>query len=174
LRSTVTLRQRRFSGLGLGLTGMLILLAALITPAQNLGLGTGSRNAKSSDSTENKPSSDRLEDASPRKSQMGKRLGLLGRKGNVFDPKLFEARGRELQGQFYEIGGVAKTTVSPNSATTKTEIYSTKPQNQSRAWIYWVGAAGVVGVSAGVASLIMLNNAHPTAPPQYIDLSDQP
>ncbi len=169
---------------GLSLGGVLLLVSALLSPAQNLGLGTGSRSPSPSDSSDQYPAvqsqgrnsgTERPVDAPPpRKTQINRRLGLLGRKGGGFDPKAFEMRGRELQGQFYEIGG---NPSNPSSSPAATPVGSTleKQKDESRQWLFWVGAAGVAGVSAGVAGFILMGNAHPTAPPpKYLYLNDKP
>jgi hypothetical protein len=103
---------------------------------------------------------------------MNRRLGLLARKGARLDAKMIEARGREMQGQFYEIGGsVSGTTHWLNSSE---ETSTLKPNSPSKQWMYWVGAAGVVGVSAGALGLMMMGNSHPaTPPPKELNLSDE-
>jgi hypothetical protein len=168
-------------GKGPGSTwAVLTLLAAVaLSPAQNLGLGTGSRYPSVSDSTsqnqtgQNNRGSDRQDDGGPRKS-INKRLGLSARKNGPFDPKVFEARGRELTGQFYEIGGTA-TNVSKWSGTGQTEFSADKQKSGSRQWMIWAGAAGLAGASAAVATFMLMDNSHPTqAAPHYVDLSDGP
>ncbi len=168
-------------GPGLSLGCFLLLLSALLSSAQNLGLGTGSRNSSEPDSTSQVPTqpvqknastSMRHDDTSPRKSQLNRRLGLLGRKGGRLDPKMFEARGRELQGQYYEIEESVKNPAQ--WSTTPIEFAAEKQKIHSRQWLYWVGAAGVVGVSAGTAGFILMGQAHPSAsPPKIITLDDK-
>jgi hypothetical protein len=159
---------------------MILLCTAVLSPAQNLGLGTGSRSSTPSDSTNQSQiqqgrnsGNDRQEEPAPRKSQMNKRLGLLGRKGGPFDPKVYEARGRELQGQFYEIsGGSGGPAKWPTAASSEPGF--AKESNGGRQWLFWVGVAGVAGVSAGTVGYIMMGKAHPSAAPaKELNLSDE-
>jgi hypothetical protein len=175
-----TIRERP----GTTLVGLILLGSAILSPAQNLGLGTGSRSSSTSDSTTQSQAVqgqgrgsayDHQEEAPPRKSQLNKRLGLTGRKGGQFDPKQFEARGRELQGQFYEIGGSANNpTKWPTSSSSSSDITLAKQNNGSRQWLFWVGIAGVAGASAGTVGYIMMGKAHPSPPPaKELVLSDE-
>lgn len=151
------------------------LCAVPFAGAQNLGLGTGSRNSGSDSAQEYRSSGDRDEASAPRKTQFNKRLGLTARRGQVFDPKFYEARGRELQGTFYEIGGpVESRKDSPfrSSGTAEDGISQRKGRTQ---WMVWAGVAGLAGASAGAVGWLYLQKAHPTAPPpKYIDISDEP
>ncbi|GEM_PF-2309283 len=181
LRTEVVKKASMRERPGSTLAGFILLGAAILSPAQNLGLGTGSRSSTTSDSTNQSQAvqgrnaaSDRQDDSAPRKSQMSKRLGLLGRKGGPFDPKVYEARGRDLQGQFYEIGGSAASGPSKWPTTTATEPGFAKQDGGGRQWMFWVGVAGVAGVSAGAVGYIMMAKAHPTTPPpKELNLSDE-
>jgi hypothetical protein len=106
---------------------------------------------------------------------MNKRLGLAARRAQAFDPKVFEARGRELQGQFYEIGGLVdsrKDTPFRGPESTEDMAYQRKGRTQ---WLVWAGVAGLAGASAGAVGWLYLQKAHPTAPPpKFIDISDEP
>lgn len=165
---------------GFSLGCFFLLLSALLSTAQNLGLGTGSHSNPEPDSSAQNPAAQTLksspgpsrhDDPSPRKSQLNRRLGLLGRKGAKLDPKIFEARGRELQGQFYEIEESVK---HPAQWSAKPITLSAEKQkSHSRQWLYWVGAAGVVGVAAGTAGFILMDQAHSTAPPKILSLDDK-
>ncbi len=160
--------------LGMRLGAMVVSISIFLSQAQNLGLGAGSKPDALTDSSnqQGQTFSDKQEDAPPRKTQMNKRLGLSGRKGSVIDPKVFEARGRELQGQFYEIGGSISTTSKRTFATK--EANQPKENRSSNQWLYWAGAAGVVGISAGAMGFYMLQKSHPPQPPPTIlKLSDQ-
>lgn len=165
---------------GSTVVGLILLGTAILSPAQNLGLGTGSKPSAASDSTNQSqyqqgrnPGSDRQEEPAPRKSQMNKRLGLLGRKGGPFDPKVYEARGRELQGQFYEIRGNSGSPSKWPTASSSEPGFA-KDNNGGRQWLFWVGVAGVAGVSAGTVGYIMMGKAHPTTPPaKVLNLSDE-
>jgi hypothetical protein len=157
--------------------GVLVAMTGIaLAPAQNLGLGAGSRSGYGEDSTAVLEGRQGEEEAPvPRKSQMNRRLGLSARRGKEFDPKVFEARGRELQGQFYEIG----TPTNPNSFAeppAKTGSAAIQRKDGSRQWLIWVGIAGVTGVSAGAVGYLLMNKAHPaSAPPDKpLVLTDEP
>jgi hypothetical protein len=146
-----------------------------LSPAQNLGLGTGSR-ATTEDSTESgEYRGDRSETAPPRKSQINRRLGLTARKTQAFDPKMFEARGRDLQNQFYEIGTPASPKTHNSQPATSGGTVSLQ-KGGSRQWLFWVGVAGIAGASAGAVGFLMMQSAHPaSAPPDIpLDLDDVP
>jgi hypothetical protein len=157
---------------GLALGAMMVAATVGLAPAQNLGLGTGSRASTSEDSTA--AMDGRGEDA-PRKSQLNRRLGLGARRKD-FDPKVFEARGRELQGQFYEIGTPAGpkeygSSPMPGGGSASTAIR----KDGSKQWLFWVGVAGVAGTSAGVVGYLMMNKAHPSPPAaKPLVLTDEP
>jgi hypothetical protein len=156
---------------GFAFGAILILTAALAVSAQNLGLGTGSRPESDPDSTsEMKADQPGRDEAIPRKSQLNKRLGLGSRRGSPADPKLFEARGREIAGQFYEIGTPAGPKPEPRQ-TPQTEAALEPRPNGSRQWLWWVGAAGLAGASAGVAGFILMSNSHPASKPPDIPLN---
>jgi hypothetical protein len=158
--------------------GVVVSVSAVIGPAwaQNLGLGTGSRSYPSEDST---LVEDRTEEpATPRKTQINRRLGLTARKGKEFDPKVFEARGRELQGLFYEIGTAANANANKFGSMPPPDNGATlgDGKNRSRQWLFWVGVAGATGTSAGVLGYFLMNKAHPaSAPPEKpLILTDEP
>ncbi|MDB5105472.1 MAG: hypothetical protein JWP91_3161 [Fibrobacteres bacterium] len=148
-----------------------------LAPAQNLGLGTGSRSNPAEDSSAAIEGRQERQDEAPnpRKTQFNRRLGLAARKARVFDPKEFEARGRELQGQYYEIGTPAnpKQQTGPN-ATVGTMALN--PKSGSKQWVFWVGVAGAAGVSAGTVGYLLMNKAHPASapPPKHLVLTDEP
>lgn len=146
-----------------------------LSPAQNLGLGTGSRAPGEDSSESGEYRGDRNEAPPPRKSQLNRRLGLTARKTQAFDPKLFEARGRDLQNQFYEIGTPANPKAH-NSEPAASGAAATIRQNGSRQWLFWVGVAGIAGASAGAVGFLMMQKAHPaTAPPDIpLDINDVP
>jgi hypothetical protein len=156
--------------------GVVVAVSAAIgvAPAQNLGLGTGSRAYPNEDSTavDGRPE----ETAAPRKTQINRRLGLTARKGKEFDPKLFEARGRELQGQFYEIGTAANPKQFGSTQPSTGGVTVGERKDGSRQWLFWVGVAGATGTSAGVLGYFLMNKAHPaSAPPEKpLVLTDEP
>ncbi len=157
------------------------MLAVVLTPTgqvlgQNLGLGTGSRTQAPGDSAAIESRNERGEESSPaRKNQLNRRLGLTARRNQVFDPRVFEARGRELQGQFYEIGTPADAKQHgsmPMPSGTEIAV-----QNSGRKqWMIWVGVAGLAGASAGAVGYVLMSNAHPVGapPPREILLTDAP
>lgn len=143
--------------------GALVLLPTKPIYGQNLGLGTGSRSQSQVEDSTLRERGD-LEDAPAAARKMHKRLGLSARRNSAFDPKLFEARGRELQGQFYEIGTSANprhASSSPMDAGSEA-VLQRKGRNQ---WMLWVGVAGLAGASAGVVGFVLMSKAHPAAPP---------
>jgi hypothetical protein len=153
--------------------GTLTVLAAIVSaPAQNLGLGAGSRQPAPADSAAvaAEPRPDR-QDASPRKNQFTKRLGLSARKNPPFDPKVFEARGRELQGQFYEIGTPANPKQFDGQPVASGTASMAKQSNGSRQWLVWVGVAGAAGAAAGAVGYLLMSNAHPASAPPDIPLN---
>jgi hypothetical protein len=141
---------------------------------QNLGLGTGSRAAQS-DSAQAGRSGWKDEAPTPRGSQISKRLGLSARRTGAFDPKVFEARGRELQGQFYEIGGPIDTKHNRKAqAFGETENVAIQRKGGTQ-WMIWAGVAGLAGVSAGAVGYLYMTKAHPSAPPpNNIIVTDKP
>lgn len=160
--------------------GGIVLAAALIvdTPAQNLGLGTGARSSSLPDSSlHDSPrikAGNRKEDGvAPRKNQINRRLGLSARNFPKLDPRDFEARGRELQGRFYEIGEPPPpgSKAAPGPAGFLAQARS----GHSRQWMIWVGA-GVAGASAGALGYFMMTQAHPASapPPIILNMSDDP
>ena len=154
--------------------GVVVTVSAVIglAPAQNLGLGTGSRAYPAEDSTAMDGGSE--ESAAPRKSQINRRLGLTARKVKVFDPKVFEARGRELQNQFYEIGTAADPKQFGSTQPSKAGVSGVR-KDGSRQWLFWVSMAGVTGTSAGVLGYFLMSKAHPASPPEKpLVLTDEP
>lgn len=157
--------------------GMLALLAAALwaspeARAQNLGLGTGSRSAGDSAAADR---GDRGED-NPRRTQMNKRLGLTARRPQAFDPKIYEARGRDLQNQFYVIGTPADPKRGELEPVPGGMASDVALQRQGRKqWMIWVGVAGFAGASAGAVGYLLMSKAHPNAPPpKDLVLTDEP
>ena len=149
-----------------------VLAAVLCGPslirAQNLGLGTGSRSG--ADTAQEIRNGTAEDGSSPRRNQMNKRLGLTARRSGVFDPKVFEARGRDLQGQFYEIGTPvdAAGREAPAQRPLGETGDGTLQRKARKQWMFWAGMAGVAGASAGAVGYFLMSNAHPTAPPPKI------
>jgi hypothetical protein len=153
--------------------GTLMVLAAIVSaPAQNLGLGAGSRQPAPDDSAATAMERfDRQDPPAPRKNQINKRLGLSARKNGPFDPKVFEARGRELQGQFYEIGSPANPKQYDGQAPVSGTTALVKQGNGSKQWLVWVGVAGAAGAAAGAVGFLLMTNAHPASAPPDIPLN---
>jgi hypothetical protein len=162
---------------GLVLGAMVAVTVIGLSQAQNLGLGTGSHPTASEDSAAAlEGRTDRPDESvAPRKTQINRRLGLTARRPKEFDPKLFEARGRELQGQFYEIGTPANPKPFGSTPASPGGTVSAQ-KGSSRQWLFWVGVAGVTGVSAGTVGFLLMNKAHPaSAPPDKpLVLTDEP
>jgi hypothetical protein len=152
---------------GFVLGAALILMAMMTASAQNLGLGTGSR--PDPDSVSDRADRPDRDEAVPRKTQFNKRLGLGARRGGLADPKVYEARGREIAGQFYEIGTPAGPKSETRPAPQPEATLKPRPDG-SRQWLWWVGAAGLAGASAGVAGFILMTNSHPATKPPDIPL----
>jgi hypothetical protein len=115
------------------------------------------------------------ESAAPRKTQINRRLGLTARKARDFDPKVYEARGRELQNQFYEIGTAADPKQFGSTLPSTGGASAGDRKDGSRQWMFWVGLAGVTGTSAGVLGYFLMSNSHPSTPPEKrLILTDKP
>jgi hypothetical protein len=166
---------------GFALGGIVLTVTLIVnTPAQNLGLGTGARSSVPIDSTmESAPGThggDRNETgAPPRKSQINRRLGLSARNYVRFNPRDFEARGRELQGRFYEIREPPAPGLKNDQGSPRGGIAQSRT-GPSRQWMLWVGIAGAAGVSAGALGYYMMIQSHPPSAPEPIilNLSDDP
>ena len=156
--------------------GVVVTVSAVLglAPAQNLGLGTGSRAYPDEDSTAMDGRSE--ESAAPRKTQINRRLGLSARKAKEFDPKVFEARGRELQNQFYEISTAADPKQFGSSKQPAMDGFSVgERKDGSRQWLFWVGLAGATGASAGAVGYFLMSKSHPSSPPEKrLVLTDKP
>lgn len=111
-------------------------------------------------------------EAPSRKSQFNRRLGLSAHTDGQLSPRDFEERGKELQGQFYEIGGVGKIGEDLPVQTSAAKLIQTHARLHP--WVLWVGAAGLAGASAGVVGYMLMGNAHPSSPePKELVLTDQ-
>lgn len=88
-----------------------------------------------------------------------------------FDPKLFEARGRELKGELYVISSI---TSAPTWSSLGIGMESTVSEPASdRNWLLWGGAAGLTVLVAGAAGWLLLDDPDPSAP-VAVHVSDQP
>lgn len=148
----------------------LIAAPTRMAEAQNLGLGTGSRGASDDSAGAARPER-QDETPPPRKTQINKRLGLAARRQTPFDPKMFETRGRELQGQFYEIGTAANLSKNGGGELPISPGAIVQQKNGSRQWLIWVGVAGVAGVSAGAIGYFLMTGSHPASAPPDIPLN---
>ena len=101
---------------------------------------------------------------------------------NQFDPKVFEARGRELQDEFYEItsiakGGTAWSATSPSAEAEalggEADTASRPKPSASRNWMIWSGAAGLAAVVGGAAGYLLLEK-HTEPTPKSVYLDDDP
>jgi hypothetical protein len=118
---------------------------------------------------------ERFKERESRTSQFDKRLGLSSRKHDRIDPQVFAQRGHELQNQFYMIDGKTKNSNQwPTGSAGPTQKVSSQ-KGVNKLWLFWVGAAGLAGASAGVTAFLLLDRAHPSqGPPKLITLTDQP
>lgn len=113
------------------------------------------------------------------------RPALARRKRNAlnqfqFDPKVFEARGRELQGEYYEITSLAKAnptwskTPAKAEASNAGEAASSPPKDAgSKHWMIWSGAAGLAALVGGTAGYLLLEK-HTAPAPVSVHLDDNP
>lgn len=87
-----------------------------------------------------------------------------------FDPKVFEARGRELKGEFYVVTSI---TSAPSWSTGEVVMESTVSQPApDRKWLLWGGAAGLSLLLAGAGWLLLDDSGQPG--PVVVHVSDQP
>jgi hypothetical protein len=102
-------------------------------------------------------------------------LNQFDGKATPFDPKVFEARGRELHGQYYEISGTVNPTPwhaagsGPAPAGDAAEVRKA----DSRNWMIWTGAAGLAALVGGSVGYLMLSK-HTAPEPLSIHLDDKP
>lgn len=90
---------------------------------------------------------------------------------NQFDPKVYEARGRELQGEYYEIANFAN---SADWSASPAEVATSAPStSSSKHWIIWTGAAGLAALVGGAAGYLMLDK-HTAPEPITVNLDDKP
>lgn len=87
-----------------------------------------------------------------------------------FDPKVFEARGRELQGEYYEITSIAQV---PDWSSAPADVGTTAPETSSRNWMVWSGVAGLAAVVAGTTGYLLLDQ-HGATQPISVQLDDKP
>ena len=115
-------------------------------------------------------------DADLRKSQTVKRKS--GSKRFELDPRVYEARGRELQWEFYEIREPPQATFpAPRpSRQPKAEPISRpvmeKPQSQVN-WMLWGGAAGLTG-AAGAGLFLLMDRKPAPGQNRVILITDDP
>ncbi|HLP41612.1 MAG TPA: hypothetical protein VK465_08910, partial [Fibrobacteria bacterium] len=97
------------------------------------------------------------------------------RKGRgKFDPKVFEARGRELRGEYYEIPTLAKApTKSELPAGLPVEKAAPPEEPTPRNWILWGGVAGAAACVAGLAGWLLIQQPGNTEPVS-VYLDDKP
>lgn len=103
-------------------------------------------------------------------------LNQFNAKAAPFDPKVFEARGRELHGQYYEIAGAVQP--SPWDAATPGQAPAPSAGTGGRAgvsrqWMIWTGAAGLAALVGGSVGYLMLVQ-HNAPEPLPVHLDDKP
>ncbi len=119
--------------------------------------------------------SEKFKENNSRTSQFDKRLGLTSRKRDRFDPQAFAQRGHELQNQFYVINGTVSNSNHWDAPESPPSQKLADQNGVNKQWLFWVGAAGLVGATAGVTAFIFLDKAHPSQEPaKVITLTDQP
>ena len=86
-------------------------------------------------------------------------LSQFDGKATPFDPKVFEARGRELHGQYYEISGTVNHTPWNAAGSGPAPAGSTAAirKDDSRNWMIWTGAAGLAAIVGGSVGYLMLS-----------------
>lgn len=139
------------------------------SPASGQETGETEESADGSSAAPERPPADggRPDDASLRKAPA--RRKKAGRP--EFDPKVFEARGRELQGEYYEIASFAK---APAWSSAPEEAAAMAPEASPRGrWLLWTGAAGLTAIVAGAAGYLYLESADPEEP-ETVLLDDKP
>ena len=102
------------------------------------------------------------------------------RKGFEIDPRVYEARGRELQGEFYEISGNAPThnpSARPNQSLQEDNAgpeATAATASKGRRWMVWAGAASLVGAAGGAAGwyLMMDQPGDPKVKRVVVEISD--
>lgn len=102
-------------------------------------------------------------------------LSQFDGKATPFDPKVFEARGRELHGQYYEISGAVNPTPWTASGSGQAPAGNTAGirKDGSRNWMIWTGAAGLAAIVGGSVGYLMLSK-HTAQDPLSIHLDDKP
>lgn len=102
-------------------------------------------------------------------------LSQYDAKSAPFDPKVFEARGRDLQGQYYEIAGAANPAAwnAAGNADAPASTAAGARKASSNAWMIWTGAAGVAAVVGGSVGYLMLEK-HTAPEPMPVYLDDEP
>lgn len=144
--------------------------------ASNLLVGTPAWSQEGDEAADQ----DGSESAAPAKTDESKaakdvRPALTRRKRaalNQFDPKVYEARGRELQGEYYEIASFAKAPTW--SSAPAAEVATSAPAtSSSKNWIIWSGAASLAVLVGGAAGYLMLDQ-HTEPQPVSVHLDDKP
>ena len=121
----------------------------------------------SQDAVERAPAAvERAEEPPVRKALARRKKAALSQ----FDPKVFEARGRELQGEYYEITSIAK---APDWSSAPANVGTTAPETSSRNWMVWSGVAGAAALVAGATGYLLLDQ-HTSIQPISVNLDDKP
>jgi hypothetical protein len=132
----------------------------------NARIGQGSDNAYDEEGA-----SDR--DDEGRKSSVHRRAPAA-RGARDFDPRVYEARGRELQGEYYEITTMANAPSwsSRNSDATSSGKIEAESNSHS-AWL-WAGA-GLAGIAGAALGYFLLEKPDASQPQNVeIALTDKP
>lgn len=116
--------------------------------------------------------SDRDDDA--RKAAQHRRAAVSTRGGREFDPRVYEARGRELQGEYYEITTMANPPAwaSRNSESGESSE-KIAPQGKHGFWV-WAAAIGAAGAAGAVGFYLLDHKAASQPRDVEIALTDKP
>jgi hypothetical protein len=133
-----------------------------------------SQTAQENPDGDNGQAADRDDDSD--RKLAGRRHAAASRRN--FDPRVYEARGRELQGEYYEISTMAKAPSwsSRNTDATEGDNASGSLEPKSRSHTVWMWAAGIgTAAAAGAVGFYLFD--HKAAPQtQNVDiaLTDKP
>lgn len=167
-------------GISAARSGAGVLSAAL---AFSLFFGPGAVTVKaenddgriSQDASDDGKFSTSRDDEDSRKAQ--RRRGLSAR-GRDFDPRVYEARGRELQGEYYEITSMAPSWSPAGASAVANENEAAgeaiEPEKKSHFWA-WASGLALAGAAGAVGYYFLGQDQGGQAPHEVsIPLDDKP